>query len=119
MNLRRLIGFNLLTGLVLGFGGYFLGWWLGHRIHGPSIAYFADTGQNDIALFIAYLLGVVGFLVGLGFANYPLQRCSASRRRCARRRRPAGRATSASAPTTRWSASSTCSASARSHSSAA
>jgi cytochrome c oxidase subunit I len=74
MSLRRLIGFNLLTGAVLGFAGYYLGWWLGHRIHGPSIAYFSDTGQNDIALFIAYLLGVIGFLVGLGFANYPVQR---------------------------------------------
>ncbi len=43
-------------------------------ISGPSIAYFSDTHQNDIALFIAYLVGVIGFLVGLGFANYPVQR---------------------------------------------
>ncbi|MGZ4339428.1 MAG: cytochrome c oxidase subunit I [Gaiellaceae bacterium] len=74
MKLRRLIGFNLLTGVVLGVVGFYVGWWLGHRVHGASIGYFSDTGQNDIALFVAYFTGVVGFLVGLGFANYPVQR---------------------------------------------
>ena len=74
MNLRRLIGFNLLSAVVLGVVGFYVGWWLGHQITGPSIAYFSDTNQNDIALFVAYLVGVVGFLVGLGFANYPVQR---------------------------------------------
>ena len=74
MRLRRLIGFNLLTGVVLGVLGFYVGWWLGHLVKGPSIDYFADTGQNDIALFVAYFTGVVGFLVGLGFANYPVQR---------------------------------------------
>jgi cytochrome c oxidase subunit 1 len=74
MKLRRLIGFNLLTGVVLGVVGFYVGWWLGHLVKGPSIAYFDDTGQNDIALFVGYFTGVVGFLIGLGFANYPLQR---------------------------------------------
>jgi cytochrome c oxidase subunit 1 len=72
--MRRLLRFNLLSAVVLGVAGYFLGWWLGHQITGPSIDYFGDTGQNDIALFVAYLVGVLGFLVGLGFANYPVQR---------------------------------------------
>ena len=74
MNVRRLIGFNLLTAVVLGVVGFYVGWWLGHQITGKSIAYFSDTNQNDIALFVAYLVGVIGFLVGLGFANYPVQR---------------------------------------------
>ncbi len=74
MRLRRLIGFNLLTAVVLGIVGFYAGWWLGHLVKAPSIAYFDDTGQNDIALFLAYLTGVVGFLVGLGFASYPIQR---------------------------------------------
>jgi cytochrome c oxidase subunit I len=74
MRIRRLIGFNLLAGLVLGIIGFYVGWWLGHQIHAKSIDYFADTNQNDVALFVAYFVGVVGFLVGLGFANYPLQR---------------------------------------------
>jgi cytochrome c oxidase subunit 1 len=74
MKLRRLLGYNLLTAVVLGIVGFYVGWWLGHQIHGPSLDYFSDTGQNDIALFLAYILAVVGFLVGLGFASYPIQR---------------------------------------------
>ena len=30
---RRLIGFNLLSGIVLGIVGFYVGWWLGHQIH--------------------------------------------------------------------------------------
>jgi cytochrome c oxidase subunit I len=74
MRLRRLIGFNLLTAVALGVVGFYVGWWLGHLVKASSLDYFDDTGQNDIALFFAYFTGVVGFLVGLGFANYPIQR---------------------------------------------
>ena len=74
MRLRRLIGFNLLAAVVLAAVGYYLGWWLGHQINPKSLDYFGDTGQNDVALFLAYLLGVVGFLGGLGFLNYPVAR---------------------------------------------
>ncbi|HEX6762278.1 MAG TPA: cbb3-type cytochrome c oxidase subunit I [Gaiellaceae bacterium] len=74
MRLRRLIGFNLLTGVILGIVGFYVGWWLGHQINAKSIEYFGDTNQNDVGLFVAYFVGVIGFLVGLGFANYPLQR---------------------------------------------
>ncbi|HEX7083773.1 MAG TPA: cbb3-type cytochrome c oxidase subunit I [Gaiellaceae bacterium] len=70
----RLIGFNLLTAVVLGIGGYYLGWFLGHHITGASVDYFGDTDQNDISVFLGYILGVIGFLVGLGFANYPFAR---------------------------------------------
>jgi cytochrome c oxidase subunit 1 len=71
---RRFGGFNLLTAVALGIGGYFLGAWLGHQISGSSLAYVASTDENDVALALGYLLGVVGFLVGLGFANYPVGR---------------------------------------------
>jgi cytochrome c oxidase subunit I len=74
MKLRKLIGFNLLTAVILGVVGFYVGWWLGHLFKAESLDYFEDTGQNDISLFIAYLVGVIGFLVGLGFANYPVQR---------------------------------------------
>ena len=74
MRLRRLIGFNLLLAVVLAAAGYYLGWWLGHQIDAKSLDYFGDTNQNDVALFLAYLLGVVGFLAGLGFLNYPFAR---------------------------------------------
>ncbi len=71
---RGFRGFNVLTGIVLGVAGFYLGWWLGHQIHAPSIDYFADTNQNDVALMLGYLFFVVGFVVGLGFARYPLSR---------------------------------------------
>jgi cytochrome c oxidase subunit 1 len=72
--IRRLVGFHLVTAVVLAAIGYLLGHWLGGRIGGPSLAYVADTGESDVGVALGYLLGVVGFLVGLGFANYPLAR---------------------------------------------
>jgi len=55
---RRLIGFNLLTALVLGVGGFFLGWFIGGRIQGSSITYYTtEAGQNDLALLLATASG--------------------------------------------------------------
>ena len=71
---RRLIGFNLLSGIVLGIVGFYFGWWLGHQIHAESLDFFEDTNQNDVALMLGYIFAVLGFLGGLGFANYPLAR---------------------------------------------
>ena len=71
---RRLLGFNLLAGIVLGVAGFYFGWWLGHQIHAKSLAYFADTNQNDVALLLGYLFFPIGFVIGLGFAKYPLSR---------------------------------------------
>jgi cytochrome c oxidase subunit 1 len=72
---RQLIGFNMLTGIVLGIGGWFLGHFIGNHIHGANLSYYADqAGENDVSVMLGYFLGVVGFLVGLGFANYPLKR---------------------------------------------
>ena len=46
---RRLIGFNLLTGIVLAVVGWLIGNVIGNAIHAPSLDYFADSaGQNDI-----------------------------------------------------------------------
>ena len=73
-----MIGFNLLTGIVLGIGGFYLGWYGGHWLLNSLdievLDYFGDTDQNDVSLFFGYIVGVIGFLVGLGFANYPLAR---------------------------------------------
>ncbi|HTD57547.1 MAG TPA: cbb3-type cytochrome c oxidase subunit I [Solirubrobacteraceae bacterium] len=71
---RRIIGFNLLLAVALGIGGYYLGWFIGHQIGGPSYKYEAKTSENDVALLLAYFFGVIGFLIGLGFANYPISR---------------------------------------------
>jgi cytochrome c oxidase subunit I len=71
---RRLIGFNLLTGILLGIAGFYLGWWLGHQIDATSLAFIDATGQDDVALMLGYLFFVVGFLVGVGFGKYPATR---------------------------------------------
>ncbi len=70
---RRLIGFNMLTGLALGIGGWFLGSWIGGQI-AVGHDYLEGTNQNDVGIFMGYLFAVIGWLVGLGFANYPLGR---------------------------------------------
>ena len=72
---RRLIGFNLLTGIVGAVIGAVIGNIVGNAIHAPSLDYFElGTGQNDIAVLLGYLFGVIGFLTGLGFMNYPVRR---------------------------------------------
>ncbi len=72
---RGLIGFNLLTGIVLAIVGWLIGNFIGGLIRATSITYYTtEAGQNDIAVLLGYLFGVIGFLVGLGFANYPIRR---------------------------------------------
>jgi len=72
---RRLIGFNLLGGIVLGIVGWLIGDFIGNHIHAKSVVYYTtEAGQNDNAILLGYLFGVVGFLAGLGFLNYPLRR---------------------------------------------
>jgi cytochrome c oxidase subunit I len=73
--LRRLVGFNLLSALILGVAGYYLGWFIGHQLStSKSFEFISATDENDVALLLAYLFGVIGFLIGLGFANYPVSR---------------------------------------------
>jgi cytochrome c oxidase subunit 1 len=73
---QRLIGFNLLTAIILGVAGYWIGDLIGNALgHLASTDYFSEeAGQNDIAIFLGYFFGVIGFLIGLGFANYPVRR---------------------------------------------
>ncbi|HLI61231.1 MAG TPA: cbb3-type cytochrome c oxidase subunit I [Solirubrobacteraceae bacterium] len=72
---RRLLGFNFLTGVVLAAVGGLVGDLIGAAITGPSIVYYGtEAGQNDLAVVLAYLFGTIGFLVGMGFANYPVRR---------------------------------------------
>jgi cytochrome c oxidase subunit 1 len=72
---RRLIGFNLLTGIVLAVVGWLIGNLIGNSIHAQSLEYYSEqAGQNDIGVLLGYLFGVIGFLIGLGFANYPVRR---------------------------------------------
>jgi cytochrome c oxidase subunit 1 len=70
---RRLIGFHALTGLLLAIAGFAFGHWLGVRI-GGGLSYLTETDQNDVAIFLGYLFGVIGWLAGLGFLSYPASR---------------------------------------------
>jgi cytochrome c oxidase subunit 1 len=70
---RGLIGFNMLTGLALGIGGWFLGAWIGGQM-AVGHDYLQGTDQNDVGIYMGYIFALVGWLVGLGFANYPLAR---------------------------------------------
>ena len=72
---RRLIGFNLLTGdrssasaAITSAGSS------GTTSRGRASTYFGDIDQNDISVLLGYLLGVIGFLIGLGFGVYPWAR---------------------------------------------
>src|SRR5437588_797828 len=67
------MGFNMLTGLALGIGGWFLGGWIGGQI-AVGHDYLQGTDQNDVGIYMGYLFAVIGWLVGLGFANYPIGR---------------------------------------------
>jgi cytochrome c oxidase subunit 1 len=72
---RRLVGFNLLTAIALGVGGWYVGWFGAHAIGtSGSLGFITEADQNDLSVYLAYIGGVVGFLVGLGFLNYPLAR---------------------------------------------
>ena len=81
---RRLIGFNLLGGLVLAVAGFIIGWLIGtlisklignHAISAGAANWFINqSDENDIALLLGYVFGMIGWLGGLGFLNYPLAR---------------------------------------------
>ncbi len=71
---RGLLGFNMLTGIILGVVGWWVFYLLGGLIQGYTNHGFSQTGQNDVQIMLGYLGGVIGFLGGLGFLNYPIQR---------------------------------------------
>ena len=70
---QGVLGFNVLSAIVLGILGFFVGAWIGDRI-AAGHDYLIGTDQNDVAVFMGYLFGTVGWLAGLGFLNYPLSR---------------------------------------------
>ena len=70
---EQLIGFHLLWGVVLAALGYFVCHWLGTKI-GNHIKGQTATDQDDIAVLLGFLGATLGWLIGLGFFNYPLSR---------------------------------------------
>jgi cytochrome c oxidase subunit I len=70
---RPLLGPNVLWGVVGAAVGYFVGHWLGTRI-GNHIHAQQATDQDDIAILMGLLFATIGWLIGLGFLNYPVGR---------------------------------------------
>jgi cytochrome c oxidase subunit 1 len=64
---------NLLWGVVLGAIGYFVCHWLGTKV-GGHIDSQSATDQDDLAVFFGFLGATLGWLIGLGFFNYPISR---------------------------------------------
>jgi len=56
------------TGIIGAVLGYFLGHWLGNYI-ASGYTQVVNSGQNDYAIILGYVLGTVGWLAGLGVFN--------------------------------------------------
>ena len=69
----QLIGFNVIWAVALSIGGYALGHWLGSKIGFNSSAQ-TETDQDDVAILMGMAFAILGWLIGLGFFNYPLSR---------------------------------------------
>ena len=70
---RRGLGFGIPAGLLLAFVGFVLGHVIG-TVVSRSWEPANGTDQQDLGLVLGYAFGVVGWLVGLGFARYPIRR---------------------------------------------
>ena len=71
--LASLLGFNVVTATVLAIVAYYFGHKLGAVI-GHHTVWNTATDQNDDAIIIGMGFAIIGWLVGLGFFNYPLGR---------------------------------------------
>jgi cytochrome c oxidase subunit I len=58
------------TALVLMVGGYALGHWLGNQIASGYLIY-QTAGENDVAVVLGLVFGVLGLLLGIGVLNRP------------------------------------------------
>lgn len=70
---RRFWRFGVGSGLLGAFVGFVLGQVIGRTISG-SWDPVNGTDQQDLALVLGYVFGVIGWLCGLGFARYPIRR---------------------------------------------
>jgi cytochrome c oxidase subunit 1 len=70
---RRAPGFGLPLALALAVLGFVVGAWIGQLAVGGR-DYVTGSDNNDAGLLLGYVFSIVGFFVGLGFANYPVSR---------------------------------------------
>ncbi len=67
------IRYNVFTGIVCAIAMFIVGLWVGHKI-GARTEWVAAIDENDVSVLLAYVLSTVGFMAGLGFLDYPVQR---------------------------------------------
>jgi cytochrome c oxidase subunit 1 len=70
---RQLFDFNVIWAVLLAVGGYALAHWLGTKIAKGNLAQ-TTSDQNDVAVLLGLAGAIVGWLLGLGFFNYPVLR---------------------------------------------
>jgi cytochrome c oxidase subunit 1 len=71
-----LLGFNVIWAVAIAIVGYIVAHWLGGKI-GANIAAEQNPGgtdQDDIAILLGLFGSIIGWMLGLGFFNYPLKR---------------------------------------------
>jgi len=74
--LGQLLGFNVIWAVAFAIVGYIVAHWLGGKI-GANIAAEQNPGgtdQDDIAILLGLFGSIIGWMLGLGFFNYPLKR---------------------------------------------
>ncbi len=64
---------NLFTGTIGLVIGYIIGVWIGHRV-GAHLDWVSAIDQNDVSVFLGYMLGTIGYIAGLGLLDYPFRR---------------------------------------------
>jgi cytochrome c oxidase subunit 1 len=69
--LPALLGPGILRALVLAGLGYLLGHWFGNAL-ASGYQQVRQSGDNNVAIILGYLFGVVGWVAGLGVLSYPL-----------------------------------------------
>jgi len=73
---RRLLGFNLLTAVILGVGGYYFGWWDRSPDQRPELRIRPRPTRTTSPLLLGYFFGVVGFLTDSASPTTPSRACS-------------------------------------------
>jgi cytochrome c oxidase subunit 1 len=71
---RQLGPYNVFTGIALGIVGYLIGALLVGHVLSKGIPAQVETDQNDMEFVLGILFGIAGFLIGMGFLNYPAAR---------------------------------------------
>ena len=64
---------NLFTGAIGAAIGYIIGVWIGHRV-GAHLDWVSAIDQNDVSVFLGYVVGTIGYIAGLGLLDYPFRR---------------------------------------------